>query len=93
LAAHCQLIVTTTPSREPILQAADIRPGTHITAVGADTPGKQELATELVARADALLVDALTQCADYGEIATAYRQNRLISTPIVEIGAVLAQGG
>ena len=34
LAAHCQLIVTTTPSREPILQAADIRPGTHITAVG-----------------------------------------------------------
>ncbi|HEJ8033027.1 TPA: ornithine cyclodeaminase family protein [Serratia marcescens] len=93
LAAHCQLIVTTTPSREPILQAADIRPGTHITAVGADTPGKQELATELVARADALLVDALAQCADYGEIATAYRQKRLISTPIVEIGAVLAQGG
>ena len=38
LAAHCQLIVTTTPSREPILQAADIRPGTHITAVGADAP-------------------------------------------------------
>ena len=93
LAAHCQLIVTTTPSREPILQAADIRPGTHITAVGADTPGKQELATELVALADALLVDALAQCADHGEIATAYRQNRLISTPIVEIGAVLAQGG
>ncbi|WP_148877026.1 ornithine cyclodeaminase family protein, partial [Serratia marcescens] len=53
LAAHCQLIVTTTPSREPILQAADIRPGTHITAVGADAPGKQELATDLVARADA----------------------------------------
>ena len=74
LAAHCQLIVTTTPSREPILQAADIRPGTHITAVGADAPGKQELATDLVAKADALLVDALVQCADYGEIATAYRQ-------------------
>lgn len=92
LAAHCQLIVTTTPSREPILQAADIRPGTHITAVGADAPGKQELATDLVARADALLVDALAQCADYGEIATAYRQNRLTSTPIVEMGAVLAQG-
>ncbi|MGR3843508.1 ornithine cyclodeaminase family protein [Serratia marcescens] len=93
LAAHCQLIVTTTPSREPILQAADIRPGTHITAVGADAPGKQELATELVARADALLVDALAQCTDYGEIATAYRQHKLISTPIVEMGAALAQGG
>ncbi|ELQ9308922.1 ornithine cyclodeaminase family protein [Serratia marcescens] len=93
LAAHCQLIVTTTPSREPILQAADIRPGTHITAVGADAPGKQELATDLVANADALLVDALAQCADYGEIATAYRQTRLTSTPIVEMGALLAQGG
>ena len=93
LAAHCQLIVTTTPSREPILQAADIRPGTHITAVGADAPGKQELATDLVAKADALLVDALVQCADYGEIATAYRQTRLTSTPIIEMGALLAQGG
>lgn len=93
LAAHCRLIVTTTPSREPILQAADIQPGTHITAIGADAHGKQELATDLVARADLLLVDALSQCADYGEIATAYRQGLLTSKPIVEFGAALAQGG
>ena len=93
LAAHCQLIVTTTPSREPILQAADIRPGTHITAVGADAPCKQELATDLVAKADALLVDALVQCADYGEIATAYRQTRLTSTPIIEMGALWRRAG
>ena len=44
-------------------------------------------------KADALLVDALVQCADYGEIATAYRQTRLTSTPIIEMGALLAQGG
>ncbi|MGQ8708233.1 ornithine cyclodeaminase family protein [Serratia sp. TSA_198.1] len=93
LAAHCRLIVTTTPSREPILQATDIQPGTHITAIGADTHGKQELATDLVARADLLLVDALSQCADYGEIATAYRQGLLTSKPIVELGTALAQGG
>ncbi|SPZ58868.1 ornithine cyclodeaminase [Serratia quinivorans] len=92
LAVHCRLIVTTTPSREPILQAADIQPGTHITAVGADAQGKQELAADLVARADVLLVDALAQCADYGEIATAYRQGLLKSTPIVELGTALAQG-
>ncbi|CAI2497221.1 ornithine cyclodeaminase family protein [Serratia ficaria] len=92
LAAHCRLIVTTTPSREPILQAADIRPGTHITAVGADADGKQELATELVAKADAIAVDALSQCTQYGEIATAYRQGLLASTPIVELGAALQQG-
>ncbi len=92
LAAHCNLIVTTTPSREPLLQAEDIRPGTHITAVGADAAGKQELATALVAKADAILVDARSQCSEYGEIATAYRQNLLASVPIVELGTVLAHG-
>lgn len=92
LARYCRLIVTTTPSREPILRAADIQPGTHITAVGADAHGKQELTADLVARADVLLVDALAQCADYGEIATAYRQGLLKSTPIVELGTALAQG-
>lgn len=92
LAAHCQLIVTTTPSREPILQAADIRPGTHITAVGADADGKQELATDLVAKADVIVVDALSQCSQYGEIATAYHQGLLASTPIVELGAALQLG-
>ncbi|WP_431224394.1 ornithine cyclodeaminase family protein [Serratia sp. L9] len=93
LAAYCNLIVTTTPSREPLLQAQDIRPGTHITAVGADATGKQELATALVAKADAILVDAFRQCSEYGEIATAYRQNLLASVPIVEFGAILASGG
>lgn len=36
LAQRCNLIVTTTPSKEPIIKATDINPGTHITAVGAD---------------------------------------------------------
>ncbi|MBI3311262.1 MAG: ornithine cyclodeaminase family protein, partial [Serratia liquefaciens] len=39
-----------------------------------------------------LLADALSQCTEYGEIATAYRQGLLVSTPIVELGAALAQG-
>ncbi|MFK3926131.1 ornithine cyclodeaminase family protein [Serratia liquefaciens] len=92
LAAHCQLIITTTPSREPILRATDIRPGTHITAVGADSHGKQELESGLVARADVLLTDSVSQCTEYGEIATAYRQGLLASIPIVELGTALAQG-
>lgn len=92
LAAHCNLIVTTTPSHTPILQAEDIRPGTHITAVGADAAGKQELATALVAKADAILVDARKQCGEYGEIAQAYQQNLLATVPIVEFGEMLASG-
>lgn len=92
LAAHCRLIITTTPSREPILRATDIRPGTHITAVGADSHGKQELESGLVARADVLLADSVSQCTEYGEIAMAYRQGLLASIPLVELGTVLAQG-
>ncbi|WON76973.1 ornithine cyclodeaminase family protein [Serratia sp. UGAL515B_01] len=92
LAAHCNLIVTTTPSHTPILQAENIRPGTHITAVGADAVGKQELATALVAKADAILVDARKQCSEYGEIAQAYQQNLLTTVPIVEFGEMLASG-
>ena len=48
VAALSQLIVTTTPSTEPLLQAADIRPGTHITAIGSDTAEKQELAADVL---------------------------------------------
>ncbi|HDS5479017.1 ornithine cyclodeaminase family protein [Serratia liquefaciens] len=92
LAAHCRLIITTTPSREPILRATDIRPGTHITAVGADSHGKQELESGLVARADVLLADSVSQCTEYGEIATAYQQGLLASIPLVELGTALAQG-
>ncbi|KPL01758.1 MAG: hypothetical protein AMK75_04000, partial [Planctomycetes bacterium SM23_65] len=43
VAGNVHLIVTATASRAPLLSAADIRPGTHIAAVGADGPGKQEL--------------------------------------------------
>ncbi|ANI30624.1 ornithine cyclodeaminase [Yersinia entomophaga] len=90
LAEKCQFIVTTTPSREPILRAKDIQPGTHITAVGADATGKQELEIQLVAKADKILVDSLAQCRAFGEISHAFQQQLLQATPISEIGEVLA---
>ena len=43
LATSCNLIVTTTPSESPLIKGEWITPGTHITAVGSDTPGKREL--------------------------------------------------
>ena len=39
----CNLIVTTTPAQSPLLHVAGLKPGTRITAVGSDTPHKQEL--------------------------------------------------
>ena len=37
------IIVTTTPSRKPIVKAGWIKPGAHVNAIGADAEGKQEL--------------------------------------------------
>ena len=68
VAAATRLIVTCTASRSPLLFAADIEPGTHISAVGADSPGKQELDPEILRRADVLLADSVAQCAKLGEL-------------------------
>jgi alanine dehydrogenase len=64
---QCDIISTTTPSREPVLEAEWIQEGTHINAMGADAAGKQELAPALLAQA-AVVVDDWEQCSHSGEI-------------------------
>jgi ornithine cyclodeaminase len=68
LAASTRLLVTCTASRAPLLFAREIQPGTHISAVGADAAGKQELDPEILRCADLLLVDSLAQCEKLGEL-------------------------
>jgi ornithine cyclodeaminase/alanine dehydrogenase-like protein (mu-crystallin family) len=62
------VLITTTPSRTPIVEAAWLREGAHVTAVGSDSPGKQELRAECLERADLVVVDRLAQCAAFGEL-------------------------
>lgn len=85
LAACCRLIVTTTPSRAPLLHAADIAPGTHINAVGADTPEKAELAEDLLAAADLCVADSVAQCRERGEFRRLAR-----NAGVSELGDVIA---
>ena len=61
------IVVTTTPSRKPIVQSAWIKDGTHINAIGADAPGKQELDPKVLKRAR-VVVDDLEQASHSGEI-------------------------
>ena len=68
VASECRLIVTCTASRHPLLSAADLKPGTHISAVGSDSPGKQELDPEILRRAALILVDSRRQCEKLGEL-------------------------
>ena len=90
VAQRSELIVTTTTSREPLFHASSVRPGTHITAVGADAPGKQELDPALFARADVVVADSIAQCADHGDLAPALAAKTITLDRVRELGAVLA---
>jgi len=62
------IMVTTTPSREPYLRAEWLHPGLHITAMGSDGPEKKELFADVLARADLVVCDSRTQCERLGEL-------------------------
>jgi ornithine cyclodeaminase/alanine dehydrogenase-like protein (mu-crystallin family) len=89
LCRSADIIVTTTPSKGPIVRSDWIRPGTHITAMGADAPGKQELESALVARADMLVTDLASQCLDHGEFAIPYASGLIAEGRCIELGAIL----
>lgn len=89
LAAKCNLIVTTTSAREPLLHADQVRAGTHITAMGSDDHGKQELDAALLAKADLVVADSIAQCVDHGECFHAVKHNLIAEESILELGNVI----
>ena len=62
------IVITTTPSKTPLVESKWLDPGTHVTAVGADDPAKQELSTDVLARATVVAVDDRGQAARSGEL-------------------------
>jgi alanine dehydrogenase len=66
-ACDCDVLVTTTPSRIPLIRSEWIHEGTHINAIGADAPGKEELDPALILRAQ-VFVDDPAQAIHSGEI-------------------------
>jgi len=89
VAASARLIVTTTASKAWLLGATDVKPGTHITALGADGGGKQELEPQLFARAKVRVVDSLGQCSKYGDSAFALERGLIELRDLVELGRVI----
>lgn len=89
LVSQSQLIVTTTPARSPLIRADKVQKGTHITAMGSDDLGKQELASELLARADRIVADSVSQCVDHGECYAAIQDNQINESAILELGDVI----
>jgi len=70
------VVICTTPSREPYLEASWLQPGVHVTAMGADMPAKQELFADCLGRADRVVCDRRAQCVVLGELVTGRRPGR-----------------
>ncbi|MBB3141836.1 cyclodeaminase [Halomonas organivorans] len=87
---RADIIVTTTPAREPLLHARDLPEGVHVTAMGSDSPDKRELDASVLTRADAFVADTRAQSETNGEL-KAFTGGE-VPFKVHELGRVLAEG-
>lgn len=86
VAQRANIIITATPSSTPLLFSVDLKPGTHITAMGSDTDEKQELDSSILARADIIIGDSISQCRERGEISRALAAGVIEEKDVYELG-------
>jgi ornithine cyclodeaminase/alanine dehydrogenase-like protein (mu-crystallin family) len=88
-ALAADLLVTVTPGREILLPEGSLRPGRHVSLMGADGPGKAEIAVEELARVH-VFCDDWAQASHGGECAAAVEAGALARGDVTELGQVLA---
>jgi alanine dehydrogenase len=91
-ALAADLIVTVTPGREILLQEGALRAGQHVSLMGADGPGKAEIALAELSRTH-VFCDDWEQASHGGECAAAVEAGVLDRDDVTELGAVLAGEG
>jgi ornithine cyclodeaminase len=85
-----QVVITTTAATAPLVSAAWLHPRLHITAVGADLHGKQELEAQVLRAADVVVCDSIAQCLAGGELQhVAKEPAEAKSMGVMELGAVV----
>lgn len=83
------IIITVTPSRQPMIKDKWVKPGTHISCVGSDMDGKQEVEGKVLARA-ILYVDDIEQAVNVGECEMPIKNGVMAKEHIAgEIGGLL----
>jgi ornithine cyclodeaminase/alanine dehydrogenase-like protein (mu-crystallin family) len=87
-ALACDVVTCVTPGDEPIVRAADLRPGVHLNMLGADGPGKAEAELEAVERCR-LFCDEWAQASHGGELTGAVEAGRVTRDDVTDLGAVL----
>ncbi|MEO0382602.1 MAG: cyclodeaminase [Pseudomonadota bacterium] len=88
LVAASQLVITTTPSKAPLITKDMLHPGLHITAMGSDQAGKNEIAPEVLSAVDAYVCDSANQCATSGELRAAIASGAWQDRKPLELGSV-----
>jgi ornithine cyclodeaminase/alanine dehydrogenase-like protein (mu-crystallin family) len=88
-ALACDIVVTVTPGREPVLRRGSLRAGQHVSLMGADGPGKAEAEIDELLRCR-IVCDEWEQASHNGEIAHAVESGRLTRGQVAELGRVLA---
>jgi alanine dehydrogenase len=90
-ALAAERLVTMTPGHEVLLAEGSLRPGQHVSLMGADGPGKAEIAVAELARTR-VFCDDWEQASHNGELAHALEAGALAREEVTELGAVLAGG-
>ena len=86
---NCNLIVTCTASEKPLIIKNQIKGKIHITAMGSDTPNKQEIDSNVLSKADLVIADSRSQCEVRGEIHHAIKNKIVSMDSIVELGEII----
>ena len=89
LVAQSQLVVTTTPAREPILKSEWLHSGLHITAMGSDQEGKNEIDPKALMQADLYVADRVSQTEMLGELRSAQEAGLWTGGIPAELGQVI----
>ncbi len=83
------IIITVTPSRKPVIKKDWIQKGTHISCIGADMEGKQELESDILPSA-VIFVDDMKHCKEVGEIEIPFKEGLIGEENIIgELGDLI----
>ncbi|KUM28786.1 ectoine utilization protein EutC [Mesorhizobium loti] len=90
-AAEADIIVTTTPSTEPLIKAGFVSAGQHITAMGSDAEHKNEIAPAILRMADLYVADSAKQTRRLGELHHAIEARVMTAdAEVTELGQIIA---
>lgn len=90
--AASNLIFTATISKTPLITADMVKPGTHITGIGADADGKNEIDASVFAKADIIVDDSCAQCFVDGDTSFALKAGAIKEEDVIELGILIKEG-